>query len=268
MEFAGKKALVTGASRGVGRAIAEAFVEKGIQVFGTSRNPDSVDWPEGVTGLALDASSVESVVAAWDAGDFSQYEFDIVVNNAGGGAMGGFADSDFGVWQDQIDLLLLAPMRLSQLAMQSWGPEKPGVLVNVTSLAVEYPIPYFTGYNAAKSGFASFCESLLLEVNPEVVSVVEMRLGDTRTGFNAAVQGGPRTPRQERAWQALEDNLKIAPKPEAAAAALVRFLAKDGKGTVRVGNFFQRTIASIFGRLVSQSIRLWVDGLYYKLGKA
>ncbi len=266
MNLSGKKALVTGASRGIGRSIAEAFVVQGIQVFGTSRNPESVDWPEGITPIALDLSSSQSVQNAWDLAKLGEQGFDILVNNAGAGAFGSFGDLEFAQWEDQIASMLLGPMKLAQLCMKQWSAERPGVLVCVGSLAIEYPIPYMSGYNAAKAGLAAFCESLLLEGDPRVARVLELRLGDVNTQFNEHVFGGARGSRQDRVWRAMCRHVAKGPSAEQVAQQLVRHLERDAVGVVRVGGFFQAFVASVFGRLVSHRIRRAVNLSYYKAG--
>ncbi len=265
MTLAGQKALVTGASRGIGRAIAEALVAEGIQVFGTSRNPELVEWPVGVTPVRLDLSSAAAVQSDWDAALLGDQHFDIVVNNAGAGAFGAFRDGCFELWEEQVGLMLLGAMKVSHLALRQWSAEEPGVLVNVSSLAVEYPIPYMSGYNAAKAGLAAFCESLLLECDPQVVRVLELRLGDVNTDFNDNVVGEAIGARQSKVWAAMCKHVASGPNPERVARELLKSLRNDRDGIVRVGGFFQTVVASVFGRLVSHRVKRAVNISYYNV---
>ncbi len=264
MHLAQKKALVTGASRGIGRSVAEALVAEGIQVFGTSRSPDQVDWPEGVIGVELNLSSSSSTQAGWNHALRKAEHFDIVINNAGSGVFGGFCDCEFVQWEEQVRSMLLGPMELSQLAINEWSKEKPGVLVNVSSLAVEYPIPFMSGYNSAKAGLASFSESLLLECDPETVRVVELRLGDVNTGFNDYVRGRPKGAIQERVWSAMCRHVAKGPEPEEVARCLLKHLYAETVGIVRMGGFFQSIVASVFARMVSHRLKRAANLSYYK----
>lgn len=267
MELSGKRALVTGASRGIGRSIAEALVAEGIQVFGTSRTPEDVDWPAGVTGIELDVSSPDSVERGWAASNLDKVVFDIVVNNAGAGAFGAFHEKDFAQWEAQIGTLLLGPMKIAQLAIARWSLGKAGVLVNVSSLAVEYPIPYMSGYNVAKAGLAAFSESLQLEYCADKVRLLELRLGDMDTGFNDRVSGKPMGDRQERVWAAMCRHVGEGPAPEKAAEVLLKYLKSDKGGVVRFGGFFQSIVASLFARMVSHRVKRAANLSYYKVGR-
>lgn len=263
--FAGQTALVTGASRGIGRAIAKALVAEGMQVVGTSRDPDSADWPAGVEGARLDASSAESVEQCWRQAGLDERRLDLVVNNAGAGVFGAFEERSFEDWERQVGLMLLGVMKLSHLALGKWSPENPGVLVNIGSLACEYPIPYMSGYNAAKAGLAAFCESLQLEADPAAALILELRLGDISTGFNNSVAGRPSGSRQNRVWKAMLAHVDSGPPPEFVAAKLVKCLARREEGLVRVGGFFQAIVAPLFRRLASRSLSLGVNRSYYNV---
>ncbi|MDQ8202148.1 SDR family oxidoreductase [Pelagicoccus sp. SDUM812003] len=268
MILAGQKALVTGASRGVGREIAKAFAREGIQVFGTSRDPDGVDWPEGVVPVKMDASSPESLERDWRAADLSGRGLSIVVNNAGSGALGAFETVAFCHWEAQVKLMLLAPMKLCHLALEGWSRENPGALVNVTSLAVEYPIPFMSGYNAAKAGLAGFTDSLFNELDPEVARVLELRLGDLNTRFNDHVDrlgGGGFV---DTVWKAMEKHVDTAPPADLAARKLLKALKGNRSGLVRAGSLFQCAFASLFGKFVSSSVKRASNLRYYNVERS
>jgi len=267
MEFVGKTALVTGASRGIGRAVAEALVEQGMRVIGTSRSPGKVDWPDGVEAIRLDASSAELVERCWQEAKLDRESIDLLVNNAGAGVFGAFEREDFQNWEQQVGLLLLGVMKLSQLALGKWSAERPGVLVNVGSLACEYPIPYMCAYNAAKAGLAAFSESLQYELDPRAVTVLELRLGDISTRFNDRVVGRPDGEEQQAVWNAICEHVDKGPSVEFVARKLVKCLVRNRAGVVRVGGLFQAGVAPLFRRLVSQSLKVVVNRWYYTVSR-
>lgn len=262
---AGKTALVTGASRGVGRAVAVALAAEGTHVLGTSREPEDKDWPEGVTPLRFDMSSPSAVARSWDAARLDERDVSILVNNAGAGVFGEFGDVEFDDWEAQIGLMLLGPMKLSHLAMRRWSRERPGLLANVTSLATEFPIPLMSGYNAAKAGLSGFTESLMQETDPQIARVIELRLGDFNTQFNGSVKRVGGSKRAQRVWEAMERHVAASPSPEVAARRLVVAMRRGERGLVRAGSFYQAVVASLFGKIVSHSAKRAANVSYYNL---
>jgi NAD(P)-dependent dehydrogenase (short-subunit alcohol dehydrogenase family) len=224
--------------------------------------------------VALDLADPAAAEAAYHrAADAAGGAFDVVIHNAGYGIFGDFAATDFAVWQRQLDAMLATTLRLAHAALRDFrvrpagGPR--GCLVNVASLAVEFPLPGMTGYNVAKAGLAAASESLIVETRGEGISVIDFRPGDYRTDFNLAMQlqfpGGtaPADSRLRRAWTALERNLQAAPPPARAAADLRRALRRGRSGTVRSGSFFQARLAPLFARLAPLPLRRAVTGAYF-----
>lgn len=262
----GARALVTGASRGIGKAIAEALGERGIQVYGTSRSPEKEEWAEGIVPVSLDLSSQERFEESWKAAGLDKVDFSIVINNAGFGVFSPFTETERDEWESQIELMLLAPTRICRLVTQRWPSGEGRAVVNVSSLAVEFPIPYMSGYNAAKAGLSAFTESLLLEERFEDACVVDLRPGDINTGFNEKMSAPLEGTRLRRALDRMNANVNAAPQPQQVARIVLKCLERRTRGTVRVGGFFQVKIASLFGRLISSSVKRAANLWYYNLG--
>src|SRR5690606_34562079 len=90
--------------------------------------------------------------------------FDLVINNAGYGAFGGFATTDFAVWREQLEVMLINTARLAHAALRGMRERgTTGALVNVSSLAAEFPLPFQSAYNMAKAGLTALNESLMIE---------------------------------------------------------------------------------------------------------
>lgn len=266
MDIRGARALVTGASKGIGKAIAEALVAQGAVVWGTSRNPEDYDWAKGINPLQLDLSSVASIEAAWDSQRMESLEFDIVVNNAGSGAFGRFDDFDFEVWEKQIDVLLTGPMSLSRLALPGLKKRK-GYLVNVSSLAGEFSIPFMSAYNTAKAGLSAFSESLVIESVGSDLKVLDFQLGDFKTDFNDSVV--KKIGKNEigvcadAVWGRIKRRISISPTPDTAADKLVRCIKKEKWGVIRAGTMFQVRLAPFFSRLIPRKIIRAINISYY-----
>ena len=203
-----------------------------------------------------DAAGAERALAgaAQEAGG----SFDLVINNAGYGVFGEFAAVDFSRWQEQLEAMLAATLRLAHSAWRRMLACNRGCLVNVSSLAVEFPLPLMAGYNVAKAGLSALSESLIFESRGRAVTVIDFRPGDYRTAFNRTMHSrSPTTvesPRAAALWLRLEANLASAPSAASAAFDLRRALARGRSGVVRSGSFFQARLAPLAARLAPASL--------------
>ena len=267
-----RTALVTGASTGLGRAVAEMLLDEGLRVWGTARDPARLPGRAGFFPVALDLGADASVDAAVQRAEGEAGGFDVVVNNAGFGLYGPFVDRDFADWKRQLDAMLVRTLRLSHLVLRGMLARNRGALVNVSSLAVDFPMPFMSGYNVVKAGLAAFSESLMIEVAGTGVIVIDFRPGDYRTGFNQTMQASSGinflsdalpAGRVRRAWTVIEANLATAPSPARAAADLRRALRRHRSGTVRSGMFFQAWLAPLLARLIPLSLRRAAQARYF-----
>jgi short-subunit dehydrogenase len=141
-----------------------------------------------------------------------------------------------------------------------------GTLVNVSSLAAEFPLPYMAGYNVAKAGLSALSESLLFESRGTAVKIVDFRPGDYRTAFNQTMQtptSAASAAQTARAWAVLEANLAAAPVPARAAADLRGALLAGRRGIVRSGSFFQATLAPALARFAPASLLRGASARYF-----
>ena len=209
------------------------------------------------TAVGLDLADAAGAAAAYDrAAAEAGGSFDLVGNNAGYGGFGEFAAADPGAWEADLRATLVAPALLARRAYAAMRERNRGTLVVVSSLAVEFPLPYMSGYNVAKAGLSALSESLIFESRGTAVSVIEFRPGDYRTAFNQAMQtrsallSAPPAGALEAAWRVLERNLREAPAPARAAADLRRALLRRRSGVVRSGSWFQAGLAPAVVRLM------------------
>lgn len=264
---------MTGVSGGLGEAFAEMLLANGIAVWGTARSHErltSFAGRKGFTSVLLDLGQPAQIESAYaSAAEQAEGSLDLVVNNAGYGLFGPFAVAPFSSWQNQIDAALTGTARLAHLAVRSMIAQNHGCLVNVSSVAVEYPLPFMSGYNIVKAGLSALSESLIFEMRATGVTVIDFRPGDYQTAFNKSMQVtsaaiAPKSNlRLHRAWQILEANLAGAPGPECAASDLKRALCRRKSGTVYSGSFFQTRLAPFFSRLAPASLRRAVAARYF-----
>jgi len=183
VNVSGSVVLITGASSGIGRAAALVFAHRGALVKATGRDGTSLE------GLAAASPRIEVVsadltaadevgrVAAW-AGDV-----DVLVNNAGAGWAGRFADMDEVRIDDLVALNLRAPMRLTRALLPGMLARGRGRIVNVASVAAHVGPRNEAVYAATKWGLAGFSESLRAELAGSGVGVTLVSPGVVRTAF-------------------------------------------------------------------------------------
>ena len=244
-----RTALVTGATSGLGAAFAEMLIAEGVEVWGTSRRADRVPPRAGFHGLALELGSDASVRAAWTAARQAAGGIDLLVNNAGEGAFAPYHAISDELLRHQVEVLLGGPALLARLALDAMRTRGCGCIVNVTSLAAEFPIPCMAAYSAAKAGLAGLTAAMVLECGSGPVRVVDFRPGDYRTRFNDAMRPtAGATPEVEHVWSRLEHLLRGAPEPARAARDLRTALQRRRRGVVRSGTFFHARVGRFLQR--------------------
>ncbi len=185
LELEGKAALVTGGSRGIGKAIARSLAAEGARVFVVARGEEGVNEAVAAIGAvggharggAFDVSTVEGCEAAVRAAATELGGLDVLVNNAGGSlGIGTFDLADADAWRRSIDLNLMSAVWCSRAALPSFEARGGGVIVNVTSICgLEYCSS--APYQAAKGGLASLTKEMGIDLAKKRVRVVAVAPG-------------------------------------------------------------------------------------------
>ena len=259
------KVFLTGASSGIGRAIAEALTKAGHEVWGTSRDPARVPDLPRLHAVRLDLSDRASVQEAWNTALHAAGAFDVVINNAGGGHFGPAELLTSETLDEQFRTLVIAQIELCNLAIASMRGPNRGLIINVTSLAARLPVPFMAAYNAAKAAMASFTMSLQLELGDTRIRIVDLQPADISTGFNDSIgQAATGDARVDRTWRVVDKNMKEAPQPEIVARRVLELIVDDNPAPrVAVGGAFQAQVAPMIDRFLPQRVRLWGLKNYY-----
>jgi NAD(P)-dependent dehydrogenase (short-subunit alcohol dehydrogenase family) len=266
-----KRIFITGASSGIGLATAKLLVERGDEVWGTSRDAARIPQLPRLHALRLDLADNVSLGASFNAALREAGHFDVVINNAGSGHFGPAEFLSTEAVHAQFQTVVFAHIELCRLALASMRAHGGGRIINVTSLASRLPVPFMGAYNAAKAAMASFTMSLQLELEGSDIRIIDLQPGDICTEFNDAVArtdgGDPRyTARVERAWRVVDRNMKAAPKPDLVARQIAKLIdAANPPPRVTVGDFFQSIIAPFIFRILPQRLRIWGLKKYYRL---
>ncbi len=187
--ISGKKALVLGGSKGLGRGIAEALAGEGVAVALTGRNGETAakaaaEIGPNAAGFSLDLAKPEVVDPFLDrlAATFGQ--IDILVLNGGGPPPTNAADIDPGFWRAQFEAMVLSGMRISHRLLPSMREHRFGRIVAVASTSIREPIPGLTASNALRSALAGWMKTLASEVAADGVTVNMLLPGRLATDRN------------------------------------------------------------------------------------
>lgn len=186
MVSANKIVLVTGASAGIGAAVAARLAKAGHTVFGTSRKAGAEPPAPSVRMLAMDVRSEASVAEAVAEMLKAAGRIDVLVNNAGFGIAGSVEDTRPDDMQRQLDTNFLGPLRVCQAVLPAMRAQKSGRIIQVSSLAARIGIPFQGAYSASKSALEGMSEALSMEVKPFGIDVVMIQPGDTKSNFTAS----------------------------------------------------------------------------------
>lgn len=222
--FQGKRALVTGAAAGVGRATVGLLTGEGATVVGLDLNPS-----EDV--LACDVSDERSVRAAVAAAVDRLGGIDIVVNVAGIDRFRKFEDLDVDIWQRHLGVNLTGPMLVSHAALPHLRESK-GNIVTIASIAGLRAQPYQAAYCASKAGVIMLMKSLALELAADGIRVNTVCPGGVQTDLptNAAAEH----PDTDLDWGLLMETAgaRYGFMPPSDIADAIAFLASDAAGSV------------------------------------
>lgn len=178
LSLRGKRALVTSGTRGTGAATVALFEELGATVVTTART--TLENPPGTYFVAADLTQVEGCEAVAAAVLHWLGHLDIVVHMLGGSSApaGGYLALDDGEWAKELDLNLMPAVRLDRALLPLMEARGTGVVIHVTSIQRELPLPHATtAYAAAKAALSTYSKSLSKELAPKGVRVVRVSPG-------------------------------------------------------------------------------------------
>jgi len=242
-KLAEKVALVTGASRGIGRAIAETFLEEGAKVALCARSLPELEsladaWNQQsrrAIAIECDVSSKESVDAAIGTIEASWGKLHVVVNNAG---ISGRTPMDIAaddLWQRILDVNLNGSYRVSRgaLSLMSSGS---GRIINMSSVLGRFGVPGYAAYCTAKHGIIGFTRALALELAPKKITVnaicpgwVDTAMADEGIRDAAATLGVTPEAFKEQAIEGVPLKRFIDPKE---VAKLALYLSSDDASAI------------------------------------
>ncbi len=250
-----KVILVTGASSGIGAAIAGRLAQEGHVVFGTGRSTSGTS-RQGVVLMPLDVRSGDSVVACVEEILGRAGRLDAVVNNAGYLLAGAVEEVTLDQAKAQFETNFFGMVRVVQAVLPTMRKQGCGQIVNVSSLAGLVPMPFWGFYNASKAAVEGLTESLRIELKPLGIGVSLVEPGTIKTPFYAQPAASAMqayAPWRDRALAAFQGFEAKAPGPEAVASVVSRIVQRNSP-PLHNSVTFQATLLITLRRLLPAQI--------------
>lgn len=194
--------LITGASSGIGKALAQRFAKEGFNLVLVARDAQKLteladslqaEWSTQSLVVAVDLTSPESTQVLLEA--VRSIQIDVLVNNAGFGVHGAFLETDLLQEQKLVQLQIQSFLGITKGILQTMVQRGQGKILNIASVYSSVPVPFQAVYAASKAFMLSFSQALAAEVRPHGIQITVSCPGSTRTEFRKRIgiqeqQGG------------------------------------------------------------------------------
>lgn len=234
--FAGRTALVTGASSGIGRATAVRLVEEGARVFGASRNAEALEEtrslvsdPDRFTAYSFDARDDQSTIEMVQAAADHLGHIDVLVNNAGTTTVAPVADQDMDLVRDMAQVNFFAPVLICREALPHLT-DGSGAIINITSISATQAHPGMTAYAASKGALLSYSLTLAVELAARQIRVVAVSPSQIRSSIESQTWESLQAAELD-AWYVRLQNVWGSPAvdPSEAASVIAFAASSDAK---------------------------------------
>jgi NAD(P)-dependent dehydrogenase (short-subunit alcohol dehydrogenase family) len=266
----GKKTwIITGATSGLGYALAEAALTAGENVVGTARRPERFDalrerFPESLLAVQHDVRDTDRAGEVVDAAVERFERVDVLVNNAGAGQVGAAEEVSDAELRDMLAQHLFGPAALTRAVLPRFRAQRAGSIVQMSSQGGRMSFPAVGSYSAAKFALEGWSEALAGEVAPFGVRVLIVEPSRFRTEFNAGdvLLAASTTPEYDEVLGAVRADMAgadgIQEGDPARAAAIIRDVlgAPDAPLRLPLGAEAVRKLSSTYERAL-RAVREW-----------
>ena len=265
-----KVVLITGASSGIGKSIAEFLHYKGFIVYGTSRNPDKII--NSVFPLIeLDVRNTESIHKAVKKIIELSGPIDILINNAGVGITGPIEEIPSLEIKNNFETNFFGPIEVIKAVLPQMRAQRSGLIINITSIAGYMGLPYRGIYSASKGALELITESLSMEVKPFGINITNVAPGDYATNIAAGrfhstvIKGSDYENSYGATLKMMNDQVDSGNNPIEMAEAIFDIInAANPKIHYKVGSFIQK-FSIVLKRILPDKVFEIILMNHYKL---
>lgn len=191
LKLEGKNVFISASSAGIGKSIAELYLEENCNVVISSSNKDKLEKTASdlkkikrgsLFYAKCDINKEEDINKAFQAAEERFGDINILVNNCGGPAPGFLSDLNDEMWEEGFEQVLMSTVRFTRLALPNMKKNKWGRIINITSISVKQPIDNLLLSNAFRSGVTAFSKTLSNQVGEFGITINNVAPGLTLTG--------------------------------------------------------------------------------------
>ena len=265
-----KVVLITGASSGIGKSIAEFLHYKGFIFYGTSRNPDKII--NSVFPLIeLDVRNTESIHNAVKKIIELSGAIDILINNAGVGITGPIEEIPSLEIKNNFETNFFGPIEVMKAVLPQMRAQRSGLIINITSIAGYMGLPYRGIYSASKGALELITESLSMEVKPFGINITNVAPGDYATNIAAGrfhstvIKGSDYENSYGATLKMMNDQVNSGNNPIEMAEAIFDIInSNNPKIHYKVGSFIQK-FSIVLKRILPDKVFEIILMNHYKL---
>ncbi|MGB3776500.1 MAG: SDR family oxidoreductase [Leeuwenhoekiella sp.] len=250
--------LITGASSGIGKAIAEYLADRDYTVYGTSRNPKEKEL-NGVHFLPLDVTQSDSIKNAVTLVLQRENQIDFLINNAGKGIGGPLEEIPESELKSIFETNYFGPINLIKEVLPVMREKRNGMIINVTSIAGFMGLPYRSAYSATKGALGLTTEALRMELKEFNIRLTNVAPGDFATNIAAGryhvplKQQSPYAVNYGKSLKTMNEHVSDGAPPNLVAEAVYLIMQQPNpKVHYKVGAYMQRISVLLKGILPSR----------------
>lgn len=241
-----KVVLITGGSSGIGKSIGEYLIQKGMTVYGTSRNPQNYSESKFPI-IALDITKTETISSCIQTVIAAEGHIDVVINNAGAGITGPIEEIPEIEIKRNFETTFFGPLNVIKEVLPLMRKQNSGLIINITSIAGYMGLPYRGIYCAGKGALELLTETLRIEIKDFNIQMTTIAPGDFATNIVAGryhapfKENSPYSQNYERVLKAINEDVNKGNDPIDVAKMVYKVIeTKHPKVHYKVGVFMQR----------------------------